>query len=196
MVSSRLVVVLLGICSFTAIHGLSCITLPVKYTIKKADATATSIRKKLSSLNISKVANDSLCLLHMCALSDTSPITVQFNGLLLNLGLSHGQIRFETVLDTNQKGVVSTQNCMSYACSKQDGCEKKFIYDHIRWFSKEYFKELEEAVRPLFKNGIESKGQYHEHDFSSKAVTEFGGKIRTLRDDDTYRLLTKLCQSC
>ena len=165
-----LVAVLLGICSFTAIHGLSCITLLQKFTINKADATATYIQRKLNSLNASKLANDSRCLLYMCAASDTSPITVEFNGVLSYLSLSHGQIRFETILDINQKGRVSTQNCISYVCSEPHGCEKQFIYDHIEWFSKEYFKELQLAVRPLFTNDIGSKGQYHEQDCSSNKM--------------------------
>lgn len=131
---------------FPTIHGLVCINYNDALEMQLAKFDRENLRKQLDRLSVNQ--DKDLCRVLIVIGYAAQVMNVKFTKLLENSLLPIGEIQFTNFFKPDTNGKIRLINAFEYACSNYDGCDKKFVLDHIEWLLKtEYTDFLQNIIR-------------------------------------------------
>ena len=121
----------------TNIHALSCVDFDKDEYISMIDFDRNHLTQVLEQF--STYGNLRECRVRVIVDHADQTIQLQFNKMLQNESISVGivYVHTEVIVPTNDD--IHYIHALTTTCSNFDGCEKKFILDHIDWLLQTQF---------------------------------------------------------
>ncbi|CAF1195779.1 unnamed protein product [Adineta ricciae] len=122
------------------IQSLSCINLGYVANISINTFDRNVLEALLDGYEMD--GNHSKCLVQMVVMHRGEQLDLKFSKMLQNEPISLNTVKFLTLVRYIDKDDTVAAHALTSACSNSDGCDKRFILDHVDWLIRIKFDEF------------------------------------------------------
>lgn len=129
------------------VHTLSCVSFDKNEYISLTDFNWNAFEQLLNRLPMDEQSLSCRISIILDHIDET--LVIKFGKALPAMNISVGIVYFDTEILLHEPNQITYMHELKSGCSSFDGCEKRFLLDHIDWLLQAKFKEL-------FEMGVQS----------------------------------------
>ncbi|UJR19254.1 hypothetical protein I4U23_022383 [Adineta vaga] len=177
--------------------GLRCIKNEIFQDFSIDEFDHDKLQSDLDSFTLSPITNDNLCRVsldfsyHLYA----GTLDIEFGEVIQGIPLADKVVQLDTMLTLQNQISFELKHYLEYACSNYDGCEKQFVLEHIEWFYKAKYLELQQKVEKLLDGPKTNQNMcVNEYNISQRCPSKTCVGTRS-RKEKTYKHSCKVTET-
>ncbi|CAF1412025.1 unnamed protein product [Adineta ricciae] len=136
---------------FSNVHALMCINFDKEEYVSMIDFDRYEFEQLVGQFDM--VGNQSECRIKIIAGHADQTIILQFSKILQSERMSPGIVYFNTEIIYKNKDSIEYVHELSTVCSGVDGCDKRFIFEHVDWLLQTQYEEFFKITVRLLQGG-------------------------------------------